>query len=139
MLWRATLAWQRAVRAALAPHELTHVQFVLLASLWWLASNRGAPPSQRELAEHAGTDPMMTSQVVRKLEARGLVTRAPHPTDARARHLALPPDGERLLAAALHDVEAADEAYFAPLERRGGDFLELLGRLVEAQAAREEG
>jgi DNA-binding MarR family transcriptional regulator len=121
------------VRAALAPHELTHVQFVLLASLWWLASNTGTPPSQRELAEHAGTDPMMTSQVVRKLEARGLVTRTPHPTDARARHLALTPEGERLLAGALHDVESADETYFAPLEERGGDFVELLGRLVDAR------
>jgi len=131
MLWRATLAWQRAVRAALAPHELTHVQFVLLASLWWLASQTGSPPSQRELAEQAGTDPMMTSQVVRKLEARGLVTRAPHPTDARARHLALTPQGERLLAGALADVEAADADYFAALGDDGGEFLGMLGRLVD--------
>jgi len=132
MLWRATLAWQRAVRAALAPHELTHVQFVLLASLWWLATHDG-PPSQRELAEQAGTDPMMTSQVVRKLEARGLVERAPHPTDARARHLALTGEGERLLAAALDDVERADESYFAPLDDRSGEFLALLGRLVDTE------
>jgi hypothetical protein len=31
VLWRATLAWQREMRTALAPHGLTHVQFVLLA------------------------------------------------------------------------------------------------------------
>jgi len=130
MLWRATLAWQRAVRAALAPHDLTHVQFVLLASLWWLGSTRDAPPSQRELAEHAGTDPMMTSQVLRKLEARGLVSRDAHPTDARARTLALTEEGERVLAPALRDVEAADAGYFAALGDDGDRFLDLLGRLV---------
>jgi DNA-binding MarR family transcriptional regulator len=75
---------------------------------------------------------MMTSQVVRKLEARGLVTREPHPTDARARHLALTPQGERLLAVALEDFEAADADYFAALGSDGGEFLGLLGRLVDA-------
>ena len=38
LLWRVTLAWQRAMRAALAPHDLTHVQFVLLTTTWWLTS-----------------------------------------------------------------------------------------------------
>jgi DNA-binding MarR family transcriptional regulator len=130
MLWRATLAWQRAVRAALAPHDLTHVQFVLLASLWWLGSTRDTPPSQRELAELAGTDPMMTSQVLRKLEARGLLSRSAHPTDARARHLGLTEAGERVLAPALRDVEAADAGYFAALGDDGERFLDLLGRLA---------
>jgi MarR family transcriptional regulator, organic hydroperoxide resistance regulator len=80
---------------------------------------------------------------VRKLEARGLITRAPHPTDARARHLALTGEGERVLTGALHDVEQADADYFAPLDDGGEEFLALLGRLVAAppadsQAAREE-
>jgi hypothetical protein len=37
LLWRVTNRWQAAMRAALAPHELTHVQYVLLASLTWLS------------------------------------------------------------------------------------------------------
>jgi DNA-binding MarR family transcriptional regulator len=114
LLWRVTLAWQRAMRAALAPHDLTHVQFVLLASTWWLQEH-GGPPSQQQLAEHAGTDPMMTSQVVRRLASRGLVTRQPDPADARARRLELTEDGTRVLRGALADVEAADASYFAPL------------------------
>ena len=111
MLWRATLAWQREMRAALAPHGLTHVQFVLLASLWWL-SEHGDPPTQRALADQAGTDAMMTSQVVRKLETQGLITRGPHPDDSRARLLALTPRGRDKLKGALHDVEAADARFF---------------------------
>ncbi len=111
MLWRATLAWQREMRAALAAHGLTHVQFVLLASLWWL-SEHGDPPTQRALADQAGTDAMMTSQVVRKLESQGLITREPHPDDSRARLLALTPQGRHKLKGALADVEAADARFF---------------------------
>ena len=36
LLWHVTLRWQRDIAAALAPLDLTHVQFVLLASTWWL-------------------------------------------------------------------------------------------------------
>jgi len=111
VLWRATLAWQREMRTALAPHGLTHVQFVLLASLWWL-SEQGDPPTQKELADRAGTDAMMTSQVLRKLEAAGLIERNPHPRDSRARLLAVTREGREKLRAALSDVEAADARFF---------------------------
>ena len=117
-LWRVTNAWQRRIRAALAPHDLTHVQFVLLASLTWM--DRSQPVTQRDLAEFAGTDVMMTSQVIRALEAKGHITRNPHPTDGRAVALAPSPVGIALANRANKDVEAADRAYFdalAPAER----------------------
>ena len=38
LLWQVTNRWQAAQRAALKPYGLTHVQFVLLASLTWLAA-----------------------------------------------------------------------------------------------------
>jgi DNA-binding MarR family transcriptional regulator len=58
---------------------------------------------------------MMTSQVLRKLEARGLVTRSTDARDTRARRLRLTDSGGRVLAGALADVEAADAAVFAAL------------------------
>ncbi len=48
MLWRVTNSWQRTIRAALAPFDLTHVQFVLLAVL--TSMDRSAPVTQRNLA-----------------------------------------------------------------------------------------
>ena len=74
-----TLRWKRIVAAMLADLELTHVQFVLLAGTLWL-EHKGAPPSQRELADHAGTDEMMTSQVLRTLARRRLI---PHTGDGQ--------------------------------------------------------
>lgn len=129
LLWRVTLAWQRAMRAALAPHDLTHVQFVLLASLWWLEGHSGAP-SQQRLAEHAGTDPMMTSQVLRKLADRGLVSREVDPSDTRARLLSLTEPAKALVAQAMKDVEDADAAYFAGLGDEHQAFVRGLTRLL---------
>ena len=127
LLWRATLAWQRAMRAALSPHGLTHVQFVLLASAWWLGQHEA--PTQQRLAEHAGTDPMMTSQVIRKLEERGFVVRQQDPADARARRIVLTPAGRSLLTKALRDVERADAEFFAGLGNERARFTRGLARL----------
>jgi DNA-binding MarR family transcriptional regulator len=105
---------------------LTHVQFVLLASLWWMADHDDRPPTQSQLAQQAGTGPMMTSQVIRKLETRGLLERALDPTDSRARRLRLTATGHALVSRALSDVEAADERYFAALGRERDAFVRAL-------------
>lgn len=115
-LWRVTNAWQRHIRAALAPHKLTHVQFVLLASLTWM--DRSEPVTQHELAEHARTDVMMTSQVLRSLQTKGLVRRLPHPSDGRAFTVSPTSEGISTANRAIHDVEAADANFFGALEPR---------------------
>lgn len=117
LLWQATLRWQRAVSAALAPHELTHVQFVLLTSAWWLEQSLEAP-TQRQLADHAATDAMMTSQVLRALEAKALITRTRDPKDTRAKRVQLTQAGQARVAAALPAVEAVDEHFFQPAPRQ---------------------
>ena len=118
----------------LEPYELTHVQFVLLTSLWWLADHEDQPPTQARLAQHAGTDPMMTSQVTRRLEARKLLERALDPSDSRARRLHLTAAGRAVVAQALEDVEAADEDYFAALGRQRDGFIRALGTLEESSS-----
>jgi DNA-binding MarR family transcriptional regulator len=134
LLWRVTLSWQRRIRSVLEPYELTHVQFVLLTSLWWLADHEDRPPTQARLAQHARTDPMMTSQVTRKLEARGLLERALDPADSRARRLHLTAAERAVVAQALKDVEAADEDYFAALGRQRDAFVRALGTLEKSSS-----
>lgn len=133
-LWQVTNSWQRTVRAALAPFGLTHVQFVLLASLTWM--HGATPVSQKDLARHAGTDPMMTSQILRVLETKELITRSPHPTDRRAWMLEPTDEGVRLASEANTAVEAADRAYFAALGPRAADFLAHLQTLHRAHGSR---
>jgi MarR family transcriptional regulator, organic hydroperoxide resistance regulator len=123
LLWRVTLAWQRSMAAVLLAHDLTHVQFVLLANLWWL----GDWQTQRQLADHAGTDPMMTSQVLRTLEGKGLVDRVVDAADSRARRVALTELGRAAVDQAMPDVDAADAAFFAAVPR--DEVLAVLSRL----------
>lgn len=118
LLWRATLGWQRQITATLKPLGLTHVQFVLLASTWWLTEVAGESPNQSRIAEHANTDRMMTSQVIRTLSAKGLVERTPDPDDVRALKISVTARGRELAQQAVAAVEAADAAFFAAVGDR---------------------
>lgn len=129
LLWHLTLAWQRAVAAELAPLGLTHVQFVLLASAWWVDRN-GQAPNQLELARQAGTDVKMTSQVVRKLEAKGLLERTVDPADARARRLRPTAAGAEMAGRAITVVEHVDARFF---DGASDALTPALQRLVAAQ------
>ncbi len=111
LLWHLTLRWQRAIAAVLRPLDLTHVQFVLLACAWWLDARRQFP-NQRELARQAGIDVKMTSQVVRRLETKGLLRREVDQADTRARKLALTPEGASLVQRAIAEIERVDEEFF---------------------------
>lgn len=115
LLWHVTLRWQRAVTAALAPLDLTHVQFVLLACTWWL-TEEGHTPNQQDLATQAGTDIKMTSQVLKTLETKGLLERRPSPTDARAKTVHPTPTGKSLARRAITAVETTDETFFASVD-----------------------
>jgi DNA-binding MarR family transcriptional regulator len=116
LLWRVTLRWKRQIAEALAPLELTHVQFVLLASLWWL-NGEGEQPTQSALAAFAGADVKMASEVLRALEARGLLERETDPRDTRARRLRATAPGGGLAKTAIGIVEAVDSEFFATVDR----------------------
>ncbi len=73
---------------------------------------------------------MMTSQVLRALESRGLVERRPHPTDARARALTATAIGLDLANRANNAVAGVDREYFATLGTDRADFTDLLARLA---------
>lgn len=133
MLWQVTNSWQREIRAALAPFDLTHVQFVLLAVLATVDGE--SLITQRDLSERAATDPMMTSQVLRALEEKHLVERLPHPTDRRALTLKATSTGVALVNRANAAVEAADRAYFSALGNKVQGFTECLVKLSAAADA----
>ena len=127
LLWHATLRWQRSISQALAPLDLTHVQFVLLACTWWL-NQQDRHPSQIALAAFAGTDVKMTSQVLRSLERKGFVEREVDRVDTRARRLRVTRRGARLAPRAIAVVEEVDAAFFNGVP--AADALRVLHRLA---------
>ncbi len=129
LLWHTTMRWQRVMAAALAPLDLTHVQFVILASTWWL-NGQGEHPKQSRLSDYTGSDARMTSEVVARLIAKGLLTRTRDPEDARAKVLSVTPEGAAVAARAIDAVETADETFFAPASTRPLDLVSLLKTLA---------
>lgn len=129
LLWHVTLAWQRRIRQTLEPLGLTHVQFVLLACCWWLETH-GTPPRQQELAAQAGTDIKMTSQVIARLEAAGLVTRTVDAGDTRAKLVRLTGKGRDLAGRAVTAVERVDTEMFGA---EAGPLLRTLRSVLDAE------
>ena len=116
---------------ALKPTDLTPVQFVLLAGVAWL-ERESEPITQVRLARQAKTDVMMTSQVLKKLESRGLVSKRPSESDTRANVIMLTEKGAEKVAKALRIAEKVDSDFFQPLEKKHGEFLMALGALTKA-------
>uniref|UniRef100_UPI0024589A56 MarR family winged helix-turn-helix transcriptional regulator n=1 Tax=Nocardia brasiliensis TaxID=37326 RepID=UPI0024589A56 len=77
---------------------------------------------QRDLAEHAATDRILTSLVMRPLEQMGLVERRAHPSDRRAKSLAPTAAGVALANRAIVAVEDCDREFFGLLGARTRPF-----------------
>lgn len=114
VLWQVFMLWQRTINAALSDLDLTHAQFVALAATGWL-TRKDSLATQTDIANHAKIDKMMTSKLVRSLEEKGLVRRAEHETDTRAKTVELTEEGVSVLKKALKRVHKADADLFAPL------------------------
>jgi DNA-binding MarR family transcriptional regulator len=129
-IWRLSLKWRAAVDRALAPLELTHAEYALLGSLARL-SQGGGRPSQRELADFSGLEPMYVSKLARTLEEDGLLAREANLDDPRAFCLSLTEKGRAMLDASFAKVYELHNRLMAPLGEPGD------GRRAEFKATLE--
>lgn len=130
LLWQVTSFWQREIRKALEPFDLTHSQFVLLASIHWLTLHK-EEVTQIKLSAHTKIDPMTTSTVLRTLQGKGLLQRQEHSTDTRAKAVSLTEAGETVTKQAVKVVEKFDKIFFSPLGERTSDFNKKLISLLK--------
>ena len=128
MLWQATNLWQRRMRSALKESNLTHVQFVLLASTVWLKDHE-METTQVAISRFAHADVMMVSKVLRSLEEKGLIFRLQDSVDTRAHIISPTEKGIKLIGKAIKIVEETDSAFFAILDNNIGEFTEMLKKL----------
>jgi DNA-binding MarR family transcriptional regulator len=111
LLWQVTTLWQRGIKKALDNIDITHPQFVLLASLLWL-SNQKKTVTQIDLSQHSKIDPMTTSAVIRTLERKKLIARQEHHTDTRAKSVVLTNSGIKITKEAVKIIENFDSDFF---------------------------
>ncbi len=124
------LIWQRKVKNVLDPLNLTHTQFVLLASIAWL-TNKKDDLTQVELATANNYDRMMVSKVLRTLQSKNLIERQEHSTDTRAKVVTLTSKGKILLQSALTKVERMDIDFFESLGGNMENFNSKMQMLIE--------
>ena len=82
----------RVERQAEGLASLSDTQLAALAVL-----DRHGPMTPGELAEHEKVQPPSMTRVIAALQERGLVTRAPHPTDGRQVKLTVTEQGRELV------------------------------------------
>jgi DNA-binding MarR family transcriptional regulator len=136
------MKWRAAVDRAVASLGLTHAQYSVLASLYGMTQS-GERPSQRELADHTGLEPIYISKLVRALEDVGLVERTEHPTDSRAVQLTLTRRGRDTAERAIAEVLDLQEQLTAPLggtrSARIRELIDSLQSLLDAPSPRASG
>jgi MarR family transcriptional regulator, organic hydroperoxide resistance regulator len=126
LVWRLSMKWRTAVDVVVSPLGLTHAQYSVLASLRGMARS-GVHPSQRELADHTGLDPIYISKLVRTMEGSGLIERSPDHHDARAVRLTVTRQGARVADRAIARVGRLMEQLTEPL---GGPSSEQIRQLA---------
>ncbi|SRR5258708_1669140 len=114
LLWQVTSLWQRHLNVLLKSYNLTHAQFVVLTSSYWLQL-KFPPLTQVQIATHAKIDVMLTSNILRTLEKKQLVTRSYSKTDTRAKEIIVTEKGIALLYITVKEVEAFDKKFFIPI------------------------
>lgn len=91
---------------------------MFLASLYGMLRG-GSRPSQRELADYTGLEPLYISKLARSLETGGLIERARDREDTRTIRLALTGHGRAVVRPAIATVGELLDRLLAPLG--GGD------------------
>ena len=122
--------WHSIIKKELKKMNLTHPQFVVLASLAYLSQN-GNEITQIMISKLAGIDVMTISQILSLLEKQNFVKRKEHSRDTRAKTVTLNKKGEEILQKAIPLVEQIDEFFFGKLNNDEEEFKHFLVRLNE--------
>ena len=122
--------WHSMIKKELKKMNLTHPQFVVLASLAYLLQDSDEV-TQVMISKLSGIDVMTVSQILNLLEKNDLVKRKEHSKDTRAKAVILNKKGEEALQKAVPLVEKIDEIFFEKLDTNEEQFKHCLARLNE--------
>jgi DNA-binding MarR family transcriptional regulator len=131
LLWQTSNIWYRNMNNTLKEFGITFTQFTILTSLIYLSKHK-ININQKQIAQHAKLDIMMTSDVLKKLEAKKLVIRFPNPKDRRHNSLKITPQGVKLLLKIFPCVYEADIKFFEVLGDNEKSLVTPLKELIRA-------
>ncbi len=111
LLWQTTTSWQRLIKRALEPFDISHAQFVIMAILLWFEEHQ-YDTTQVLIVNWSKLDKMTVSKALKKLVSYGLVNRSEHKTDMRAKSVELSKKGKALIRKLVPVVESIDADFF---------------------------
>lgn len=138
LLWHVSTAWRGFIEEALKPLGLTHPQFVILATTAWLTRN-DEYVTQTDISKSSGLDPNTTSQILRGLEKKNLITRT-RSLNERSKNPLLTDLGLKIINKALPAVEKADSKFFKIVTSHEMDMLiKIFQKIIISECHDDEG
>ena len=114
LLWQTTTLWQRRIKKILEWYEISHAQFVIMATLLWFEAHN-YERTQVLIASWSKLDKMTVSKSLKKLAIFGLTSRSEHVSDTRAKTVTLTDKGKNLIKKLVPIIEAIDAEFFGKI------------------------
>lgn len=121
--------WHRLIKKELDKLNITHPQYVVLASINYLITHQ-TEVKQIDISKLSDIDTVTVSDILKLLEKKGFVERQFSKQDSRAKIVNLTQQGLSVTGEATKTVEYIDLKFFGSLENEQPIFLELLKRLI---------
>jgi len=133
LMLQVSSLWAHYHNKAVKKHYgLTHIQYAVLTSVYWLSLHSEKQITQTILAQHTKIKPMTISQILNVLENKNYVCRTTHLTDVRAKAVEVTPQGKELLDKAVKTIFEVDTAFFSVLDKNIKHFNHYMFELLNA-------
>lgn len=130
LLWQTTMVWQRQIKRALEPYDVSHAQFVIMATLMWFETHH-YDTTQILIVNWSKLDKMTVSTSLRKLVALRYVNRIEHETDTRAKSVTLTKKGREMVRVLVPIVEGIDSVFFGQVsDKEQKNLVHILAKLT---------
>ena len=116
-IWHLSNLWQKQMGKELQGVNLTHVQFLILKSVYELEVIH-EEKTQIKISKKARTNVMMTSKVIRSLEMKDFLKRDIHANDKRALRVSITKEGKKTLRKAINIVDEFEKKFFNKIEKK---------------------
>lgn len=130
LLWQTTMIWQRQIKKAIEQYNISHAQFVIMATLMWFEAH-GYDTTQILIVNWSKLDKMTVSKSLKKLVQMGFVNRIEHETDTRAKSVSLTEKGKEMVRTLVPIVEGIDNAFFSKAsDKQQKSLVQILAKLI---------
>lgn len=132
LLWQTTMVWQRQIKKALEAHDISHAQFVILATLMWFEMHH-YETAQIGIVNWTQLDKMTVSKSLKKLVSLGYIYRVEHRTDTRAKSVSLTNLGQDKIRVLIPLVETIDQQFFGQSSKEDQkNLIAILAKLIKS-------